>query len=279
MNPVNTMPDSHQVAEALESVDFTVIVDSHENDSTVHADLILPTTTFLEETDIVGAYGHHWMGSVEPVVEAPPEVRTDLEIVQELARRMGHDELMAGSPEEWCDRILRKELRESGYDREALRKGARRRPDARKVLFAEGSVPTASGMVELLGEADYLEAPPVPADYPFWLFTNSHRKSQASQWAKPEQGLLQATVHPLSAPGRAPFEVVDLVSPRGRLRVELNLDSRLRRDSISIPKCGSVALGRGGNAIIEAHATDLGGGAAYLDTWVRIESVPEPEDE
>jgi len=271
MNPVNTMPDSARVAEAMESVDFTVMVDCHENDSTCHADMVLPCTTFLEEKDIVGAYGHHWMGSVEAVVERPEGVKTDLEIFQGLAEAMGMGSVMAGSAEEWCDRILRPELREAGFDRESLAKGARRRPDAPQVLFEDGRVPTQSGKVEIVGEADFAEPPVGPAEYPLWLFTNSHRQSQASQWARPESGSLKATVHPDAAPGHVSGDVVDLVSPLGRLQVVLVMDPRMRSDSVAIPKCGSVALGRSGNTLIKAVESDLGGCAAYLDTWVRIE--------
>lgn len=271
MNPVNTMPDSARVAEAMEAVDFTVMVDCHENDSTRHADLVLPCTTFLEEEDLVGAYGHHWMGAVQEVVPRPEGVKTDLEIVQELAERMGMGSLMRGTAAEWGDRILRRELREVGFDRESMTRGARRRPDAVEVLFADGRVPTKSGKVELVGEADYREAPVGPTDHPIWLFTNSHRQSQASQWARPESGSLKATLHPDAAPGHVSGDVVDLVSPLGRLEVVLVLDPKMRPDCVSIPKCGSVQLGRSGNTLIEAVETDLGGGAAYLDTWVRIE--------
>ena len=44
-----------------------------------------PTTTLVEDDDLLGAYGHHWLGASTPVVAPPPGVKSDLEIVQALA--------------------------------------------------------------------------------------------------------------------------------------------------------------------------------------------------
>ena len=49
----------------------------------------------VEDDDVVGAYGHHFLGNVGPVVEPPGDARTDHEILQDLARRVGLAEEMA----------------------------------------------------------------------------------------------------------------------------------------------------------------------------------------
>ena len=59
------------VARALESREMTVVVDSFLTDTARCATVVLPTTTMLEDDDLVGAYGHHWLGNVRPVVAAP----------------------------------------------------------------------------------------------------------------------------------------------------------------------------------------------------------------
>ena len=70
-NPVVMLPESDTVARALRSRELTVVVDSFMTDSARCADIVLPTTTMLEEDDLVGAYGHHWISNVTPVVPQP----------------------------------------------------------------------------------------------------------------------------------------------------------------------------------------------------------------
>ena len=111
----------------------------------------------------------------------------------------------------------------------------------------------------------------VPADYPLWLFSNSTEKSQGSQWAG--KGLGEHTwvrVHPSVAPGREAGEIVTVESRAGSLRAELRPDSALRPDVAIVPKGGHFDRGHSANVLIEARATDLGLGAAYLDCWVRV---------
>ena len=66
------------VAEALRSRELTVVVDAFVTDSARCAHVVLPTTTMLEDDDLVGAYGHHWLGNVRPVVPPPPGVRSTI---------------------------------------------------------------------------------------------------------------------------------------------------------------------------------------------------------
>ena len=58
-NPVSQLPDSKTVARSLESIDFLAVIDPFLTDTAELADVVLPTTTMLEEHDVVGAYGHH----------------------------------------------------------------------------------------------------------------------------------------------------------------------------------------------------------------------------
>ena len=90
-NPVATLPQSQTTADALRSRELTVVVDPFLTDTAQCADLVLPTTTFLEEDDLLGAYGHHWIAQMRAVTSPPEGVLTDYQIVQQLAqpRRFG----------------------------------------------------------------------------------------------------------------------------------------------------------------------------------------------
>jgi anaerobic selenocysteine-containing dehydrogenase len=52
----------------------------------------LPATTFLEHTDVQGAYGHYFVQLSQKAIEPPGEARSNVWLFGELARRMGFEE-------------------------------------------------------------------------------------------------------------------------------------------------------------------------------------------
>jgi anaerobic selenocysteine-containing dehydrogenase len=270
-NPIATLPDSAELARQIERIPFVVVSDTHPNDTTRRAEALLPVETMLEDSDLLGSYGQHYITASSPVLERPAEVRSDLEIIQELAQRFGMGEDFAGSRRQWKERLLRPELAEQGIDVDALEGESLRSPLAEPVLFADGHVPTPSGKVELLDR--YVPPESDAEDYPLWLFSNSHRRSQCSQWADGEdpEDPLPVRLHPAASPGIANGGIARLVSGNAALRVRVVHDERLRPDVAIVPKGGSLDLGRSANVLIAPRETDLGGGAAYLDTRVRLE--------
>jgi anaerobic selenocysteine-containing dehydrogenase len=268
-NPVAMLPDSRTVAHAFATRELTVVVDSFLTDSARHAHLVLPTTTMLEDDDLVGAYGHHWLGEVRPVVQPPEGVKTDYEITRELARRLGLADAFSEEIEAWKQRALAP-LTAQGISREAFRRGAVRSPLAPEVLFADRKFPTPSGRVNLIREVDPVPIRP-PADRPLFLVAISTEKAQSSQWVRPPSGPPVATVHPDAASGLRDGQTATLVSELASMTVRLKLDPRQRRDIVLMAKGGALHSGHCANALTPATLTDAGGGAAYYDTPVRIE--------
>ncbi|MCA8951847.1 MAG: molybdopterin-dependent oxidoreductase [Planctomycetes bacterium] len=275
-NPVAMLPDSATVQRALERTEFVVVADCLRTETAELADVVLPVPTLLEDSDLLGAYGHHWIGESRPVVPAPPEVRHEVAIFQELARRVG----LADYPQESVDDLKKAALANvagQGADLASLRRhGAVRSPMANPLLFPSGRVLTPNGRVQLLGEAPAppdLEVPPARAgaSEPLWLFSNSTEKRQASQWVGKSLGeRTWIAVHPDVLPGARAGDVVVVESAHGRIEAELRLDERQRRDLAILPKGGGFRAGQSANALIAARATDIGLGAAYLDCLVRI---------
>lgn len=85
-NPVAMLPESEATREALARTELVIVADSFLTDTAELADLVLPTTTLVESDDLLGAYGHHYLGASRPVVPPPDGVKSDLEILQGLAR-------------------------------------------------------------------------------------------------------------------------------------------------------------------------------------------------
>jgi anaerobic selenocysteine-containing dehydrogenase len=278
-NPVTMLPDSAKVARAFEQTEFSVVVDSFPTDTTRRATLVLPTTTLLEDDDLLGAYGHHYLAVSRPVVKPPEGVLTDLEILQELGKRLGLEHEVQRSAREWKKKMLA-QVADRGASIEALERGPVKNPLARDVVFNEKRVPTESGRVNLIHEL-----PPVPEDsaedrarFPLHLLSNSTEKSQSSQWSIETTGAITATLHPDAARGIAHGANARLVSAIGSLLVRVIHDATQRRDVVVVPKGGHFDHGWAVNALIRARETDHGQGAAYLNTRVRIEPEIAPEN-
>jgi len=278
-NPVAMLPDSSAVARALESRELVVVVDSFLTDTARRAHFVLPTTTLVEDDDLFGAYGHHWLGVSTPALAPPEGVLSDLEIVQALAKTIDEktgerdreiSSKVGGTAREWKERMLSK-VAPLGINRTQLEREAVRNPFAEKVLFADRKFQTDTGRMKLVTSLP--PSPPEEAGFPLWLFSNSTERSQSSQWAGTPPDMLTASCHPDAANGFGDGEVVFVESALGRLRARLKLDSSQRRDVVVVPKGGHLDSGTSANALIRARTTDAGEGAAYQDCRVRIRSI------
>ena len=263
-NPVATLPDSHATMEALKTRELTVVADSFLNDTARCAHIVLPVTTMLEDDDLIGAYGNHFIAEVHPVVSPPGEVKTDYDIVRALAPKVGLNGEFSRPVRAWKEQMLGKDTLN------ALADGGVRNPGAPQVLFQGRNFPTPSGKVNLLHDPD-LEIPDPPPDYPLQLMALSTRKAQCAQWEGQEpEGPIIAIVHPDSAPHCVDGELAELESAIGTLSVRLKFEPGQRIGLVLVDKCGRLSTGRSANAITPAVETDAGGGAAYYETPVRI---------
>ncbi|MEJ7606300.1 MAG: molybdopterin-dependent oxidoreductase [Bryobacteraceae bacterium] len=92
-NPAAIAPDQTAVLRGLRRPDlYTVVLEQFQTDTADHADIVLPATTFLEHTDLYLAYGHYFLQLARPVLPAPGETKSNVEIFRMLAERMGFDD-------------------------------------------------------------------------------------------------------------------------------------------------------------------------------------------
>jgi anaerobic selenocysteine-containing dehydrogenase len=269
-NPVAMLPESGTTAEALRSRDFVVVVDSFMTDTARLAHLVLPTTTLLEADDLLGSYGHHQLGVARPVTAPPAGVRSDLEIIQGLAARVGLGAELAGTAREWKERLISAKAAARGVTVDALEAGPLRNPLAARVLFDDGRVPTPTGRVNLVSAA-----PPEAArgaEFPLALLSISTDRAQSSQWSVRPEGPTTCTVHPdvASAAGVADGGYARLQSAIGELYVRVRCDPAQRRDVALVPKGGHLGDGRCANSLVRARTTDIGEGGALYDEGVRL---------
>ncbi len=272
-NPVAMLPDSRTVARALETREMTVVVDSFLTDTARSAHLVLPTTTMLEDDDLLGSYGHHWLAETRPAVAPPEGVKTDYAIVRELASRLGMSHEFSADVEAWKRRVLAP-VAGHGVTLEDLRRSAARNPLAPRVLFQERRFPTPTGKVNLIRHVDPEPILP-PTRRPLLLMALPTDEAQSSQWpARTQTEPAPATIHPDAAAGFRDGDLACLGSQTGSMVVRLRFDRSQRRDLVVVPKGGWLHAGRCANALIPARESDAGGCAVYYDTPVRLERVP-----
>jgi len=89
-NPLVVMPASGQVRKGFMRDDLFVCV--HEQfmtETATFADIVLPATMFLEHSDLYRAGGHTFLQFTQPIVTAPGECRSNHQVLNGLAQRLG----------------------------------------------------------------------------------------------------------------------------------------------------------------------------------------------
>ncbi len=269
-NMVATNPDSAATRRALESRDFTLVLDPFLTDTARAAHLVLPTTTMLEEDDLVGSYGHHFVSASRAVARRPDGVLSDLEIYQALADRLGVGEPLRGSAEEWCARMSAS-LAKHGFDRAALLDAARRAPGLAPIAFSGRRFATESGRARFVTE--YRGPDARDAERPLTLHGLSTGRWQTSQLTDADEereGELTVTCHPDVAGGVADGGAAWLESALGALPVVVRHDADYRKDTVYAPRARQVRKNRCVNQLVRARVTDFGEGAAFYDEGVRL---------
>jgi anaerobic selenocysteine-containing dehydrogenase len=168
-NPGAVAPNHNAVRRGLERDDlFTVVHEQFFTDTTDFADFVLPATTFLEHTDVQGAYGHYFVQLSKQAIAPRGEARSNVWLFSNLAQRMGFAEAcFRDTPEEMIrqalaigadghstnagmEHITVEELEREGHVPLAFHA----QPDARPFLpFTQGPLATPSGKIEFFSEA------------------------------------------------------------------------------------------------------------------------------
>jgi molybdopterin guanine dinucleotide-containing S/N-oxide reductase-like protein len=182
-NPGAVAPNHNAVVRGMARDDlFTVVHEQFFTDTTDYADYILPATTFLEHTDIQGAYGHYFVQLSNQAIEPPGEARPNVWLFSQLAQRMGFTEsCFRDTPEQLIQQVLAigpdgystnpgmehitfDDLKEKGH----IPLGFHRNPESHPFQpYTSGTLPTPSGKVEFYSEALAAQGlDPLPAFIP-----------------------------------------------------------------------------------------------------------------
>jgi anaerobic selenocysteine-containing dehydrogenase len=153
-NPAAITPNQAAVLKGLEREDlFTVVHDRFMTDTAKYADIFLPATSSVEQSDIFRAIGHYCIQYSQQVIPPIGESKSNWDTFCLLAKAMGYDEpYFSQSAEECINNVLkvphpwRDQLTEA--QREAYHAGT----PVELPLPSKPPFKTASGKIEILND-------------------------------------------------------------------------------------------------------------------------------
>jgi anaerobic selenocysteine-containing dehydrogenase len=285
-NAAVTSPNQRRVLRGLERDDlFTVVFDQVMTDTARYADVLLPSTTFLENYDLARGYGAMSLQLARPVIEPAGEARSNAEVFSALLERLDVREPSdpAGELEEMLDVLAKMP---EAYAADLQEHGSAAPPhNGRPVQFVDVFPNTADGRIHLFPEALDASTPaglycyqmdPATPDYPLALISPASERtisSTLSELPRPEVRLL---MHPDDASERAlaDGDEVRIFNAAGEVRCKLQVGAWIRPGTVVLPKgLWRKHTGNGYTATLFAPDTlsDLGGGACFNDARVNVE--------
>jgi anaerobic selenocysteine-containing dehydrogenase len=298
-NPVYEAPASTGLVEAMNRIPFIVAFSAAGNESTAHADLVLPDATFLETWDLF-----------EP--EPAPRAGV-LSIAQPAVRPMYESrdraDVLLGIAADWGGKVPQL-LPDPDY-REYLKRTLRQTGSTGNAGFEEfwsglvqqgvwtgqntESAPPNMNLAAVIGSGKLPSQE--STDYPFYLVpfetTGLGTGREANlPWLQELPDPMSSVVwgawleiNPRSAAGLGvgENEWVWVESRHGRIRIPALLNAAARPDTVSMPfgqghaSCGRYASGRGASpwSVVSPAQVQDTGEPAWADTRVRIRRTGE----
>jgi anaerobic selenocysteine-containing dehydrogenase len=300
-NPATSSPNAGRIIEGLRRDDlFTVVHDLFLTDTADYADIVLPATSQLEQTDLHKAYGSTLLTYNAPAIAPLGESKSNWELMGLLATAMGFREpWLHQSPDQVIEEILTATAVNNpalrGITLKRLKAGASVPLAIDGVPFAGGAFPTPSGKLELFCQALAEEGvDPLPGHFvddedsrafadpslALRLLSGAAHHFVSSSLAS-QAGLLKGAgepfveIHPddASVRGIVDGDRVLVENGRGGFKVRARVTDAVRPGVVVSPKgrWGKLSGGRHVNHTTSDALADMAGQSTFHSTrvWVR----------
>ncbi len=273
-NPVNQCPNTDLVRAGFEAVEFKVVLDLFMTDTARLADLVLPTTHFLQEQDVVGSYWHNYVMPVNVAQARLGEEKTDLEIFALLAKRLGVGSMLPDDHTYCLDRVIAP-LKAEGITLPQIMGGPLRPASAVDVPFKDRKFQTASGKFEFV-TAILPTGRPEVTQYPYYLMSPHPRDTVHSQLpgefeARLPIAHISAYLAGILRASNGDEVVVE--TAKGSLKCIASVDEAVGPHIVMIYEGSWDGLGGSVNRLTSDELSDDGLCATYNDVLCRIHKV------
>lgn len=284
-NPASIAPDQNQVLKGLARGDlFTVVHERFMTDTALFADVVLPSTSSLEHSDLYRSYGTYCIQWAKPAIPPPGQSKSNWEVFSLLAEAMGFSNpFFRQSAEDLINHVLSiPNSFRKGIDEKAFASGK-----AVELILppdAKNQYQTPSGKIEILNPAEphplpcYL--PPHDGSEPFRLMTapsvyalNSSFRERADLREKEKAMFLKMS--PTDAQGKnlQDGDRVIAFNQLGKVSFVLEVTPKVPSGVVVaegvwwLEHCpGSRAV----NALTSERLTDRGKGSTFYDNTVDV---------
>lgn len=312
-NPVNIAPEQRLVKQGFARDDlFVAVHEQFMTDTAEMADIVIPATMFVEHDDIYRAGGQNHILLGPKLVEPPETVRSNLFVIEELAKRLGVSDRpgFGFTARDMVDRVL-KDSNLPDYDYFLEHKWFDRQPDFDDAHFLNGFAhadgkfhfrpdwvngaapnkpPAAVGALgpheelpQFPDQVDVIEL--ADAEHPFRLATSPARNFLNSSFAetktsRQKEGRPELMVNPEDAlaHGLQAGDLVRIGNTRGDLRIHVKVTEEVKPGVLIAeglwPNKAHVD-GEGINVLTGADPVAPYGGAAVHDNkvWLRKDAA------
>lgn len=288
-NPANTVSDQQLIIRGLEREDlFTVVHERWMTDTARYADILLPATFSVEQSDIYRAYGYCTLGTGRKIVDAPGECRSNWDTFCLLAQKMGYEEdYFKHSEDEMLDLVLAHPTKviaqTSDQEKEALRQGgAIALPFSDHLAFG-----TATGKMMIVNEELDKPMPEYIKDYsgesqdwPLHLVAAPSAWSLNSTFLDREQ-LMNARkemtlwLNPEDAVKRKISDGMAIMAwnELGEVQFTARIDDRVAVGNVvseGVYACGQTQNGHGFNTLTHGRLSDIGAATTMNDNRIDV---------
>jgi anaerobic selenocysteine-containing dehydrogenase len=293
-NPAVVAPDANKVREGLMREDlFTVVHELFLTDTARYADIVLPATSSLENTDFYESYWHHYIHLQQPVIPPCGESKSNVEVFRLLAAAMGYeDQELKDTEEEMIrqaldypansvlDGITYEQLEKEGFVKGKV-----------KPLFP-GKLPTPSGKIELYSKAmendGHSPLPvynPLPEDeggLPFLFvpapnhnFLNSTFSNNGKHLKMEKEPRLSMNVSDAKELGVEDGDMVKVWNSRGECVLKASVGEDVLPGTLVSQGLWADAheKKRLVNSLTPTRAADMGYGAVFFSGRVQVERI------
>lgn len=257
-NWLNQWPDQNaQREKVLPELDLLVTSDLFMTETAQWSDYVLPAASFFERPDMVRGPG--------PYIQYQPQIlpplarcRSDFDVAADVARRLGHDDLFARTPDEYLQEIMASQPDLQGLSIDDLREQGVLRFSGpfKTVAHAGNTFNTPTGRAEFyterllpLGRALPSYQPPIEADsrnplaqrYPLICINQRsryriHSTFSTARWLRELDGGPTVTMNPADALARhiTPDDSVRIYNDRGYVVLRAVLSRRVPAGSVYV---------------------------------------------
>lgn len=289
-NPAVVCPESARVRAGMQRDDvFVVVHEQFLTESAQLADVVLPSTMFVEHSDVYRSYGHRRLQLARKACQPPPGPRSVLETFSAIAKALELPrETWDADADRLCDELLEASLaRKDGEQRAELLAGAPIKV-APRVRPGQG---TPSGKIELFSSAALaLGQPPMATYVPddaagtrgeFWLVSAPSVHTHNSTFSHSARhlrrvGEQRVKVNPGDAErlGLSDGALATLSNQHGSVSFPVELSADMPPGLVRIdglPRAEDTPERLGVNALVSGETSDLGDSNTLYSTRVELE--------